>query len=197
MENKRTENTTGTVETKGESVDTARKSNLNMDMRNMLVMIVIAVVSVGCAFVLVSGVYSFKSLKKSNEGADNKVYVPGSGETPSGNAGDGGNDNLLKKILVPMDSIVVNLGNVENRRFLRVIIALEISNSETEKVIQEKKVIFRDKLISFLSKMNARDIGIPDGQLKLRTEIKDILNKEFFEENNIITQVYFSDFVIQ
>jgi flagellar basal body-associated protein FliL len=95
-----------------------------------------------------------------------------------------------------MDSIVVNLGSVDSRRYLRVIVSLEVDNSETEKVIKENKIIFRDKLVSYLSTKDAKAIGTQDSLIKLRSEIKDILNN-LLGSDNAIRQVYFSDFIVQ
>jgi flagellar basal body-associated protein FliL len=95
-----------------------------------------------------------------------------------------------------MDSIVVNLGSVDSRRYLRVIVSLEVNNSETEMAITGNKVIFRDKLVSYLSTKDAKTIGTQDSLVKLRSEIKDILNK-ILGSDNAITQVYFSDFIVQ
>lgn len=105
-------------------------------------------------------------------------------------------NSILGNIVVPMDSIVVNLGGVDSRRYLRVIISLEVNNSETEKAIKENKIIFRDKLVSYLSTKDSKEIGMQDSQIKLRSEIKDILNK-LLGSDNAITQVYFSDFIVQ
>ncbi len=104
---------------------------------------------------------------------------------------------ILGKTLVPMDSIVVNLGKVDSKRYLRVIISLEVGSSETENTIKTNKVIFRDKLVSFLSTKNVDDIGTSASQLGLRTEIKNLLNKELLGTDDAISQVYFSDFIIQ
>jgi flagellar basal body-associated protein FliL len=95
-----------------------------------------------------------------------------------------------------MDSIVVNLGSVDSRRYLRVIVSLEVDNSETEKAIKENKIIFRDKLVSYLSTKDAKAIGTQASLIKLRSEIKDILNK-ILGSDNAIRQVYFSDFIVQ
>jgi flagellar basal body-associated protein FliL len=105
-------------------------------------------------------------------------------------------NSLLGNIIVPMDSIVVNLGSIDSRRYLRVIISLEVNNSETENVINKNKIIFRDKLVSYLSTKGAKEIGTLDSQIKLRSEIKDNLNK-LLGSDNAITQVYFSDFIVQ
>ncbi|MBS1257323.1 MAG: hypothetical protein MAG551_00365 [Candidatus Scalindua arabica] len=194
-----------------------------------MVMAAVALISVWCAFMFVTRVYSSKDtyevinvadasavdamavddagkkveaeIEKKEEAkkaeSKSKKKEKGKGKEEKSDTGDVVKSNgLLGNIIVPMDSIVVNLGSVDSRRYLRVIISLEVSNSETEKAIKENKIIFRDKLVSYLSTKDAKAIGSQDSQVKLRSEIKDILN-ELLGSKNAIRQVYFSDFIVQ
>ena len=51
---------------------------------------------------------------------------------------------MLGKILVPMDSIVVNIGKVDSKRYLRVIISLEVKNSEIEGLLLRQIRLFSE-----------------------------------------------------
>ncbi len=116
------------------------------------------------------------------------------------NDGDGKKEesnSVLDKILVPMDSIVVNIGKVDSKRYLRVIISLEVKNSEIEGTVKSNKVVFRDKLVSFLSSKSLSEVSDRANHQGLRTEIKDILNSTVLGSDDAISQVYFSDFIIQ
>jgi flagellar basal body-associated protein FliL len=106
-------------------------------------------------------------------------------------------NSVLGKILVPMQSIVVNLGKADSKRYLRVIISLEVKNSEIEETVKANKVIFRDKLVSYLSSKKVSEVSTQEGYNGLRTEIKNILNSELLESDDAISQVYFSDFIVQ
>ena len=192
-----------------------------------MVMVVVALIAVGCAFVFVTRVYSSKDAYKAINIADasnvDAMTVDGAGSVPIKNTEEklkkkeeakkaeskskekdkkSGNDNVVKSngilgnIIVPMDSIVVNLGSVDSRRYLRVIVSLEVDNSETEIAIKENKIIFRDKLVSYLSTKDAKAIGTQESLIKLRSEIKDNLNK-LLGSDKAIRQVYFSDFIVQ
>lgn len=99
------------------------------------------------------------------------------------------------KYIVPLESIVANLGGVESRRYLRVLINLEIGKESDEVLINNKMIMIRDKLISFFSERTAKDIETEGNVFKLRLEIKNSLNKLF--KTKIIKQVYFSDFIVQ
>ncbi len=194
-----------------------------------MIMAIVALIAVGCAFMFVTRIYSSKDTYKAINVADastvdamavddtgkkieaeiekkeeakkaeskSKEKEKEQGKKEKSDTGDVVKSNsLLGNIIVPMDSIVVNLGSVDSRRYLRVIVSLEVDNSETEKAIKENKIIFRDKLVSYLSTKDAKAIGSQDSQVNLRSEIKDLLN-ELLGSKNAIRQVYFSDFIVQ
>ena len=191
-------------------------------------MIVVAVMSVGCAFIFVTRFHSSKgvydttkssvasaagSTSDDTEGVKDSDTENG-GETEKVKSKDKKKDkkkdtkkdiaenkekgnSVLGKILVHMDSIVVNIGNVDSKRYLRVIISLEVKDSEIEGTVKSNKVVFRDKLVSFLSAKSINEISDRANHQKLRREIKDILNKKLLGSDDAISQVYFSDFIIQ
>jgi flagellar FliL protein len=217
------ENEAVTVEVKDagsdESTDESKKSAPTITLKSILVLIVIGVIAVGSAFIFVTRVHSSKDaysvanpddastvakedLKADTENMEvsEKKKSESKDEKKDSNKSDNGNqesNSALGKILVPLESIVVNLGKVDSKRYLRVIISLEVSSGETEQTVKDNKVIFRDKLISYLSSKSLNEISTQDSQFKLRTDIKDILNGEILGSDNAITQVYFSDFIIQ
>ncbi|KHE94210.1 MAG: flagellar basal body-associated FliL family protein [Candidatus Scalindua rubra] len=179
-------------------------------------MIIVGVMSVVCAFIFVTKFHPSKDIYNITKSADAPISErPGDGtenspadDNNSGTGKDGkdkkGNDgniekssSVLDKILVPMDSIVVNIGKVDSKRYLRIIISLEVKNSEIEGTIKANKVVFRDKLVSFLSSKNLSEISDRANHQGLRTEIKDILNSTLLGSDDAISQVYFSDFIIQ
>ncbi len=214
MEDTGTNASTATVEAKNpEGVETTENKTSSIDLKNILTIVVTTVISIGCAFIFVTKIYNSKDVYDITNVAD-ASSINDSDSTPKedieanpdkneGKKEEGNTKNsekkskALSKILVPMDSIVVNLGKVDSRRYLRVLISLEVDNIETEKEVKDNKVIFRDKLISFLSTKNSEEIGSTSSRSMLRTKIKDLLNKEFFEAAEVITQVYFSDLIVQ
>ncbi|MGR3292805.1 MAG: flagellar basal body-associated FliL family protein [Candidatus Scalindua sp.] len=198
-------------------------------MKNTLVMIVVGVISVVCAFAFVAKFHSSKGVyditksadastsESSSDGAESdpedgndvgtekdvkskkkKSKSKSKKKDKKGNDGNNEKSNsVLGKILVPMDSIVVNIGKVDSKRYLRVIISLEVKNSEIEETIKKNKVVFRDKLVSYLSSRNLNEVRDQANHQGLRTEIKDLLNSTLLGSDDAISQVYFSDFIIQ
>jgi flagellar basal body-associated protein FliL len=203
------------------AVGAGKKDAAQMDLKSSLFMIVVAVLSVGCAFIFVTRIYS----SKDNYDITASAVVPTSDSSSAGaeSAPEDGKDSdtektvkpekvkkkdkkgndekssnsVLGKILVPMDSIVVNIGSVDSKRYLRVIISLEVKNSEIEGTIKANKVVFRDKLVSFLSSKKISEVSDRANHQGLRVEIRDILNSDLLGANDAISQVYFSDFIIQ
>ncbi len=192
-------------------------------------MIVVAIMSVGCAFIFVTRFHSSKDAydmanspvdptsESTGEGAesspdedkDSDTEDDAKSEKVKSKKKDKGKDkkgndeskeksnSVLGKILVPMDSIVVNIGKVDSKRYLRVIISLEVKSSEVETTIKANKVVFRDKLVSVLSSKSLEEISDRANHQGLRVEIRDILNSDLLESDDAISQVYFSDFIIQ
>ena len=125
------------------------------------------------------------------------------GETKVADAGEKNNvDNIEKignienKYLVPLESIVVNLGGASTRRYLRVQINLEVGSENAGNIIEGQKPILRDKMISVLATKNPKELETEKDLSSLRMEIKGVIN-ELLGYNDIIKQVYFSDFIIQ
>ncbi len=185
-------------------------------------MIVVAVIAVGCAFIFVTRIHSPEDVyditkyadaednpadgndsntekdEKSDEAKSKSKDKEKKGDTKGNNDDESEKSNsVLGNILVPLDSIVVNLGKVGSKRYLRVLISLEVKNSEIEEAVKANKVIFRDKLVSYLSSKSVSEVGTQASYHGLRAEIKDMLNSELLGSGDAISQVYFSDFVIQ
>lgn len=193
-----------------------------LGLKATVIIAVIAIASVACAFVFVSKMNSSskESLLDREKTGSKKItrdttVVEVTGDKPDktnkkpkkqskGNNSEN-NDNESEEengeemegnSIVPLESIVVNLGGVGSRRYLRVLINLEVESGEAEGKIKEKIVMLRDKMISLLSAKSAKEIETEGSLLRLRLEIKNILN-EVLGTGETIKQVYFSDFIIQ
>ncbi len=136
-----------------------------------------------------------KPEKKVEEGKETKGANAGKKDINDANS-DENAEEAQGDIIVPLESIVVNLGGVGSRRYLRVLINLEVENEDAQNMIKEKIVMLRDKMISLLSTKTANEIETEGSLLRLRLEIKSILN-ELLGSSNIIKKVYFSDFIVQ
>ncbi|MHC4182160.1 MAG: flagellar basal body-associated FliL family protein [Planctomycetota bacterium] len=223
------------IEEDFKDVKTGKKSLISADLKNTLIMVVIALISVVCSFAFVSKM-SISSKEVDFEAQDvnsvstvetagdvlqgdtgvrpeNKKVKTGKVKTDKGktgkvnkaiaekgNTGDINDDEeaggIENKIVVPLDSIVVNLGGIDSNRYLRIQISVEVDSEDAQKLITEKKIILRDKMISFFSTKTLKDVESEGGLFKLRLEIKDSLNK-LLGSRDMVKQIYFSDFIVQ
>lgn len=208
-----------------EDVSTDKKNFLNVDLRNKLIMAIVALISIACSFAFVSkistsfeendfevqdvnGVFTVGRTKDEPqrdtntklENKKDKTNEVNRAGVEKGNTDDINSDeeagSLMDGFVVPLESIVVNLGGIGSNRYLRIQISLGVNSEDAQKKISEKMVILRDKMISFFSTKTVKAVETEGGLFKLRLEIKDLLNK-LLGPGGVIKQVYFSDFIVQ
>ncbi len=199
------------------------KSTVGIDLKTTLIMSAVGLSSVVCAFVFTARMLpdiekgdlelvgeNNVAVEETSESAQNKTKIKQEEKKPTekndvSNIADDEEEDYIPdsdaesesgKVIVPLESIVANLGGVESRRYLRVMINLEVSNKEAQDLVNRRMVMIRDKLISFFSDKSASDIESEGSLFKLRLEIKNSLNK-VLGHGKIIKQVYFSDFIVQ
>ena len=111
-------------------------------------------------------------------------------------------------VITKLGDIVVNLADDDVPRYLRVGVNVEIEGQgETAaKGFEEKSVIFKDRVITFLRSKKSEDISGAEASQKLKEEMLKVLEEtaaelnkkvEKKEEKIKIVNVYFSDFIIQ
>lgn len=188
--------------------------------RTFIMMGVVVLISVGCAFVFVSKVYP--SLTGSTQLGTAGQVIMAEGQEPPGKiaVAQTANPSEMKKepasaskkkdektkgdkkdaeeepMIVPVETVIVNLSGSGGRRYLKAKINLEASDGEVKKKIETKSVPLKDRLISILSSKTLEDIEGLEGQESLRREIKDAVDAILKVEGGVL-QVYFTEFVIQ
>ena len=97
--------------------------------------------------------------------------------------------------LFPLDTFIVNLADQERSRYLRVTMDLElVAPTDTEK-LNERLPQVRDRILMLLPSKRFADIASTEGKTALRDEIIGKLNGLFPE--NVITNIFFTEFVVQ
>jgi flagellar FliL protein len=97
--------------------------------------------------------------------------------------------------LFPLDTFIVNLADQERSRYLRVTMDLElVAPTDTDKLNQRLPQV-RDRILMLLPSKRFADIASMEGKMALRDEIISKLNGLFPE--NVITNIFFSEFVVQ
>lgn len=104
-------------------------------------------------------------------------------------------EEVVESLIVPLETLIVNLSGSNGRRYLKAKINLEAKDGEMKKTIEAKSVQIKDRLISILSSKTLEDIEGLEGQENLRKEIKDAVDVVLKAEG--VLQVYFTEFVVQ
>ncbi len=102
-----------------------------------------------------------------------------------------------EKILpqIQLDPFIVNLADKNARRYLKLTVALEMSNEKLKDEIEKRKAEIRDRITTLLRLKTASELSTYDGTIALKTEIMNRLNAILITGR--VTNVFFVDFVIQ
>lgn len=200
--------------------DVSQTVNKGKANRTFIMMGVVILISVGCAFVFVSKVYP--SLTGNTQLNIAGQAIVAEGQEPPGQIAEvqTANTSEMKRepasaskkkdekakgdkknaeeesVIVPVETVIVNLSGSGGRRYLKAKINLEASDDEVKKKIEAKSVPLKDRLISILSSKTLEDIEGLEGQESLRREIRDAVDAILKMEGGVL-QVYFTEFVIQ
>jgi flagellar FliL protein len=99
-------------------------------------------------------------------------------------------------LLLTMDPFMVNLADNNARRFLRVIVAIDVETEEMQKEVQARMPRIRDSLLLLFSSKTSLDLNGPQGRLRLRMEILKTINNDLGISNKI-TKAFYMEFLIQ
>ena len=92
-----------------------------------------------------------------------------------------------------LDEFTINLS--EDRRFVRVSIALEVNDGDVVEEIETRTPQIRDVVISIVRSKGHDDIMDEAGTRALREDIRDQINDKLSEGQ--VTNVFFTEFMIQ
>ena len=104
-------------------------------------------------------------------------------------------DNPPKGKIITLNPIVVNLRDTGGSRYLKVSIGLETNNEEVAKEIKDINIQLSDFLNERLSNVRIQEVDNLAGRNKLKREL--MLGTNELLEKGAVTQLYFSEFVIQ
>ncbi|MDD3839701.1 MAG: flagellar basal body-associated FliL family protein [Clostridia bacterium] len=91
------------------------------------------------------------------------------------------------------DSFVTNL--LDSQRFIKVKVSIQVTDNDLLREIDDQSAKVKDNIIYILRNKKEEDFNKSDIQLTLKNEILSRL-KEVFETDKI-TDIYFSEFVLQ
>ena len=94
---------------------------------------------------------------------------------------------------VALPAFVVNLADGNARRYLKVVLEVEMTGNP--ELLEANQAKIRDALLMLLSSKTSQDVASLEGKILLRKEIVDRLNQAIGQPK--VSRVYFTDFVIQ
>ena len=97
--------------------------------------------------------------------------------------------------LFPLDTFIVNLADAGRSRYLRVTMDLELALAADAAQLTKKLPQVRDSILMILPSKQFDEIASMEGKIALRDEIIAKLNSLF--ARNIVTNIFFTEFVVQ
>lgn len=96
---------------------------------------------------------------------------------------------------VPLKEFIVNLADTEQARYLKAVVELEVANEEIKEACEKNMAAIRNSLVELLTSKTHAQVRDIKGKTRLRQEVIVRLNEIL--GTNGITQVYFTDFIVQ
>ena len=94
-----------------------------------------------------------------------------------------------------MEPFVVNIGDGDRDRFLKLKIDLEVSSADVSSELEQRLPQVKDIMIGLLSSQSFADIRSMEGKEALREELQTRLNAVV--RKGTVQQVFFTEFVVQ
>ena len=97
--------------------------------------------------------------------------------------------------LYALDTMIVNLADHGGKRYLRVTMALELSDPEVVATIESRLPKVRDAVLMILPTKTYDDVSTTDGKIALRNEVMEKINALITKGR--VNNIYFTEFVVQ
>jgi flagellar protein FliL len=97
--------------------------------------------------------------------------------------------------LYTLDTMIVNLSDHGGKRYLRVTMALELSDTESIATIESRLPQIRDAVLMILPTKTYDDVSTTDGKISLRNQVMEKINALMTKGH--VNNIYFTEFVVQ
>lgn len=109
-----------------------------------------------------------------------------------GEKGEKGGKGVTKATLPPF---VVNLSDPSGRRYLKVVMDVELVDAKSNDALTDNMPKVRDSIILLLSSKSYQELSAMEAKIELKKQIVDRLNQVLGGPK--VMHVYFTDFVVQ
>jgi flagellar FliL protein len=97
--------------------------------------------------------------------------------------------------LYSLDTMIVNLSDHGGKRYLRVTMALELSEPDAVTTIESRLPQVRDAILTILPTKTYDEISTTEGKIALRTQVMEKINSLITKGR--VENIYFTEFVVQ
>ena len=97
--------------------------------------------------------------------------------------------------LYSLDTMIVNLSDHGGKRYLRVTMALELSDPDALATIESRLPQVRDAILMILPTKKYDDVSTTDGKIALRSQVTEKINSLMTKGR--VNNIYFTEFVVQ
>ena len=97
--------------------------------------------------------------------------------------------------LYALDTMIVNLSDHGGQRYLRVTMALELSDPDAQATVEGRLPQVRDAILMILPTKSYDDVSTTDGKIALRTQVMEKINSLMTKGR--VNNIYFTEFVVQ
>lgn len=97
--------------------------------------------------------------------------------------------------LYSLDTMIVNLADHGGKRYLRVTMALELSDPEAATTIESRLPQVRDAILMILPTKTYDEVSTTEGKIALRGEVMEKINSLMTKGR--VNNIYFTEFVVQ
>jgi flagellar FliL protein len=134
--------------------------------------------------------------EKKEEGHGEKK-AEGHGEKKPGHAEEpaSGEEHAAGGPLLALDSMVTNMAEPDTDRYLKVSMQLRLTSEAARPEVEGQLVVVRNQILLYLSSLTVADTSGGDNKRDIQKRVKRIANEAM--PSSRITQVYFTEFVIQ
>jgi flagellar FliL protein len=132
-----------------------------------------------------------KKEEKGGHGAPKKEAKGGHGGGHGKDEKGGGADALS----YDFENVVVNLAGTMGTRYLKTTFTVLSENPDIKTIMEENKKQLLDVTLNVLSTRTLADLEQPGAKNVVRNDLMANLNQAL--KSDVITQIYFSDFVVQ
>ncbi|MEY4510651.1 MAG: flagellar FliL protein [Pseudomonadota bacterium] len=132
--------------------------------------------------------------EKAEEGGHGKP-AGGHGESKGHGEAAGGEEPAAGGPLLALDSMVTNLADPDSDRYLKVSMQVRITSEGAKAEVEAHLVPVRNQILLYLSSLTVADTSGADNKRDIQKRVKRIANEAM--PTSRITQVYFTEFVIQ